>query len=196
MPFKTHQTSNVGALPGLRQGLCLNVSCALLQGASLLYVRSRGSHSSALTFAPHVSFCARASRPVHVGQPMTQPCENQKHVCPAEHGLVPLEQKQPEQYADELRNRPSVVSLHRPIDASEPVADVPGCPFDSGAEPSRHSGSWLSMAFLGIGITVIECGRANRGAQSASRPRWTRIVPTTESPPTQPHKKQRFFLIA
>jgi hypothetical protein len=37
------------------------------------------------------------------------------------------------------------------------------------------------MAFLGIGITVIECGRANRGAQSASRPsRRARIVPTTD----------------
>ena len=46
---------------------------------------------------PQVSFCALAVCPVQVGQPIVQPCENQKQVWPAKHGVVPLEQKQPEQ---------------------------------------------------------------------------------------------------
>lgn len=93
---------------------------------------------------------------MHVGQPITHPCEKKKQVCPALQGLVPFEQKQPEQYAEELRKRPSVVSLQTPIEASAPVAAVPGAPLDSGAEPSRHRGSWLSTALRGIGTTVIE----------------------------------------
>ena len=84
------------AASNARQGLCWYTSMSEPARAARLKVRSVGALRVGFIPLPHRSrVLGLAGWPVHVGQPIEHPLENQRHDCAASHVEVPLAQLQP-----------------------------------------------------------------------------------------------------
>jgi hypothetical protein len=109
------------------------MSAAVLQGALMLYVRSRSSQTTAAIPLPQVSTWARALTPVQVGQPMLHPCENQKFSYRRTH-LRSYPWEQPWEYKTGACVRP--LETRPPINTCENQKQV--WPISQGELPFTH----------------------------------------------------------